>query len=267
VSTFTFTGDAGSAPRATSVSKNGLVLAVTVNPNEPQRRVTQQTDPNGNITTYAYDSYHLISKTEAYGTAVARTTGYSYLNSGSALPTGISGPLQETDYSYYSGTNLINTKTLHNYTPPLISRQWVYTYDSSGRTLTVDGPRTDVSDVTTYSYYTCTDGYQCGAIATLTTPGTTAVPSGLVTTFNTYNAHQQTLTSTDPNGVVTTLTYDLRQRLTSRTVGTETTTFTYLPTGLIQRVALPDGSYVAYTYDAAHRLVTNQYISIFISVV
>jgi RHS repeat-associated protein len=59
---------------------------------------------------------------------------------------------------------------------------------------------------------------------------------------------------TDPNGVVTTLTYDLRQRLTSRTVGTEVTTFEYWPIGLVKNITRPDGSFNTYTYDAAHRL-------------
>ena len=59
---------------------------------------------------------------------------------------------------------------------------------------------------------------------------------GHVTTYSTYNAHGQPLTITDPNGVVTTLAYDGRQRLTSRTVGTEQTTFDYWPTGLVKKV-------------------------------
>ena len=70
----------------------------------------------------------------------------------------------------------------------------------------------------------------------------------------TYNPHGQPLTITDPNGVVRTLTYDNRLRLTSREVGTETTNFSYYPTGLLKQVTLPDSSYVLYTYDNAHRL-------------
>jgi RHS repeat-associated protein len=105
-----------------------------------------------------------------------------------------------------------------------------------------------VADVTTYSYYTCTTGYQCGRVNTITNA------LGHVTTYNTYSAHGEPLTITDPNGVVTTLTYDPRQRLTSRTVGTESTSFEYWPTGLLKKATLPDGSYLQYTYDAAHRL-------------
>lgn len=74
--------------------------------------------------------------------------------------------------------------------------------------LTAQGPRTDVNSTTTYTYYTCTTGAQCGQLETVTDP------VGNVTTYNTYNAHGQPLTITDPNGVVTTLTCDNRLRLT-----------------------------------------------------
>lgn len=127
-------------------------------------------------------------------------------------------------------------------------RVWTYTYNSHGQVLTADGPRTDVSDVTAYTYYDCTTGYQCGQVHTITNA------AGHSTTYDTYNAHGQPLTITDANNVVTTLTYDLRQHLKSRTVGSEVTTFDYWPTGLLKKTTLPDGSYLEYTYDAAHRL-------------
>ena len=113
------------------------------------------------------------------------------------------------------------------------------------------GPRTDITtDVTNYTFYNCTTGGDCGQVDT--------VKNGLnqVTTFNTYNAYGQPLTITDPNGVVTTLTYDARERLTSREIGTETTSFSYWPIGLVKLVTLPDSSTVGFTYDGAHRLTT-----------
>jgi RHS repeat-associated protein len=57
-----------------------------------------------------------------------------------------------------------------------------------------------------------------------------------------------------PNGVVTTLTYDARQRLTSSQVGSETTGYSYYATGLPHTVTLPDSSTISDTYDGAHRL-------------
>ncbi len=110
-----------------------------------------------------------------------------------------------------------------------VSGRGTYTYNSFGQVLTANGPRTDVSDVTTYTYYSCTTGHECGQLHTVTNA------LSHVTTYDTYNAHGQPLTITDPNGVVTTLTYDARQRLTSRTVGSEQTTFDYWPTAFQKR--------------------------------
>ena len=131
---------------------------------------------------------------------------------------------------------------------PNVTRTWTYTYDSYGRVLTENGPRTDVTDLTTYTYYVCTSGDECGQLQTITNA------LSQVTTFNTYNARGQPLTITDPNGVVTTLTYDNRQHLTSRQVGSETTSFQYWPTAMLKKIILPDSSYLLYTYDNAHRL-------------
>jgi YD repeat-containing protein len=111
--------------------------------------------------------------------------------------------------------------------------------------LTAEDPR---QKFTQYTYYTCTTGYQCGELETVTDA------LGHVTTYNTYDANGRPLTITDPNRTLTTLTYDPRGRLTSRTVVGETTSFSYYPTGLLEQITLPDGSSLSYTYDPAHRL-------------
>jgi RHS repeat-associated protein len=246
-----FTDASGYSPRVSSVSHNGLTRSFTIpSPSTDfQQRATQLTDENGNVTTYSYDSDHLTSMTQASGTTSARTTSFDYLSTDGAVPTLITEPLRTISYSYYSGTNNVETKTITDTSvTPNVSRTWTYTYDSYGRVLTLQGPRTDLTRTTTYTYYTCTTGSQCGQVQTITD----AV--GNVTTYNTYNAHGQPLTITDPNGTVTTLTYDARQRLTSREVGTESTGFAYYSTGLLETVTLPDSSTIQYSYDGAHRL-------------
>lgn len=225
---------------------------------DPTGFVNSRTDYNGNITTYINGDARGLetSRTEASGTPRARTITTSW-NSTYRVPMAISiyaggtatgTPLRTTTFTYDGSGNAL-TKTV---TDPATStsRTWTYTYNSFGQVLTADGPRTDVVDKTTYTYYTCTTGFQCGQVNTVSNA------LGQVTTYNTYNAHGQPLTITDPNAVVTTLAYDLRQRMISRQVGTETTTFTYWPTGLLKKVTLPDLSFIQYTYDAAHRLTT-----------
>jgi len=247
VTTYSFTNDFGYAPRLTSAATSGLTTsyAVPTGSVDIQRRVTQSTDRNGNITTYSYDNDHLTSKTEAYGTPKARTTTYQYLSANIALPTLISRPLQQVAYAYYSGTNTVHTKTVTDSTNGA-TRSWTYDYDAYGRTLTVQDPR---GGITQYAYFTCTTGTQCGQLQTVTDA------AGHVTTYNSYNAYGRPLTITDSNNVVTTLTYDSRQRLTSQSIAGEMTSFSYYSTGLLKTVTLPDSSYLQYTYDNAHRLI------------
>lgn len=131
------------------------------------------------------------------------------------------------------------------------ARTWTYTYNENGSVLTVDGPRTGVSDVTTYTYYPNDDPElgKRGNVASITNA------AGHVTSITAYNDHGKPTTILDANALATTLTYDARQRLTSRSVGNEVTTYDYDGAGQLTRVTLPDGSWLSYTYDAAHRLI------------
>ncbi|MBI3041815.1 MAG: RHS repeat protein [Betaproteobacteria bacterium] len=140
-------------------------------------------------------------------------------------------------------------------TPAGTPRTWTSTYNANGQVLTMDGPRTDVSDVTTYTYYandaTCPGASEIGCRGQIETI-TNAL--GHLTRITEYNAHGQPLAIMDPNGLVTNLTYDERLRLTSRNVGGEPTTYAYDNAGQLTRVTLPDGSFLDYAYDDAHRL-------------
>src|SRR5262249_55987249 len=91
-------------------------------------------------------------------------------------------------------------------TPAGTPRVWTYTYNSNGQVLTANGPRTDVADVTTYTYYANDDADfgKRGNLATVTNA------LGHVTQITAYNAHGQPLTIVDANGMTTTMTYDPR---------------------------------------------------------
>ncbi len=225
--------------------------------------VIARSDFNGNKACFAYDTARNLETVRLEGLAAslscpANLTSYSptvgtrerkimtQWHATYRQPTQIDEPGKRTTFIHDANGNVLTRTELDTATSTL--RTWTYSYNSFGKVLTANGPRTDVSDVTTYTYYTCTTGFHCGQVHTITNA------LGHTTTYNTYNAHGQPLTITDPNGVVTTLTYDLRQRLTSRTVGSEATTFEYWPTGLLKKATLPDASYLSYIYDAAHRL-------------
>jgi YD repeat-containing protein len=127
------------------------------------------------------------------------------------------------------------------------SRTWSYTYNAVGQVLAVDGPRTDVADVTSYSY----DAQ--GNVATITNA------RGQVTSIPQYDASGRPLKMVDPNGLETLLSYYPRGWLQTRSVGNAangylTTSYIYDAVGQLQTVTLPDGSFLSYKYDDAHRL-------------
>ncbi len=211
--------------------------------------ITIYKDFNNRETRYSYDLARNLetSRTEAYGTPKARTFTTQW-HSNFRLRTQIDEPNRRTAFTHDTSGNVLTRTVTDLSVVPNVSRTWTFTYNSFGQVLTQNGPRTDVTDVTTYTYYNCSTGYQCGQVETITNA------AGHVTTYNTYNVHGQPLTITDPNGLVTTLTYDTMRRLTSRAAGGETTSFEYWPTGLLKKVTLPDSSFLLYTYDNAHRL-------------
>ena len=133
-------------------------------------------------------------------------------------------------------------------------RTWTYTYNVHGKVLTVDGPRTDVADVTTYAYYADddSDAAKRGNLATITNA------ASHTTQITSYNAHGQPLSSVDANGLVTAFTYDQRRRLKTRDVGGEITSYDYDDAGQLTKVTLPDTSFLSYSYDGAHRLTGMQ---------
>ncbi len=203
--------------------------------------IASRTDFNGVTTTYTYDLTRNLelSRTEAAGTPQARTITTAW-HPAYRLPVRVAEPGRATDYSYDAQGNLL-AKTVTD-TASGASRSWRHTYNQYGQVLSVDGPRTDVADVTTYTY----DAQ--GNLASVTNP------LGQTTRYTAYDPNGRPLSVVNPNGVVTTLAYDPRGRLTSRNVGGETTAYAYDGVGQITQVTLPDGSLVAYTYDAAHRL-------------
>ncbi|HWG10555.1 MAG TPA: RHS repeat-associated core domain-containing protein [Rhodanobacteraceae bacterium] len=179
----------------------------------------------------------------------------------------------EDDPTVSGATSYVCTNTG---TPPAGVRRWTYTYCDTvgsgcpliGLLLTVDGPRTDVSDITQYAYYATTDESGCG------TPGgachragdldTVTDALGHVTETMAYDKNGRVARSKDANGVLTDFTYEPRGWLHTRTVRANadgspssqdaTTTIDYYPVGTVEQVTQPDGVYTHYDYDDAHRL-------------
>lgn len=123
------------------------------------------------------------------------------------------------------------------------------TYDLQGHLLTMDGPRTDVSDVTRFTYYTDTTAtHRAGD------PHQTINAAGHVTSALVYAATGELLESTDRNGVPTVRTLDALRRLKTMSVANEVTVYDYDELGRLSRVTFPEQAFVAFEYDALGRL-------------
>ncbi|HAL21981.1 MAG TPA: RHS repeat protein [Stenotrophomonas sp.] len=127
----------------------------------------------------------------------------------------------------------------------------------------VDGPRTDVSDVTIHRYYAQDDaGCASGGTCSFRKGDLRSISNALGHTTETlsYDPFGRPLSVRDGNGVVTDYGYHPRGWPTSITVRGATTAddrstqISYWPTGQVQQVTEPDGSSVTYVYDAAQRL-------------
>lgn len=136
-----------------------------------------------------------------------------------------------------------------------VPRTWTYTYNGRGQIVTGDGPRTDVNDVTTYAYYA--DDHAVTHNRKQLRKVANAL--GQATLYSNYDAQGRPRRVTDPNGTVTDLIYDPRQRLTRITVAGRRTTLQYNAAGLLWKVTPPDQGPIVFAYDAAHRLrsITN----------
>ena len=124
-------------------------------------------------------------------------------------------------------------------------REWQYTWQNSLLT-TVQSPRTDLIEKTTYAYDST------GALTGITNP------LNQQTSITSHTGGGLPLTVVDPNGVTSNLVYDPHQHLLSSTVmtseGNRATTYGYDAAENLTSVTQPDSSRLTYTYDAAHRL-------------
>lgn len=214
---------------------------------------TSKIDWRGIRTNYTYNSRGLQeSRTEAVGTPQQRAVTTVW-HPTFRVPTQITAPGKTTILTYTAG-GLLETKTERDtttHTEPYATsgqeRVWTYGYNAQGLVQTINGPRTDVNDITTYGY----DSQ--GNLTSITDA------AGLVTQITQHDANGLPLTLVDPNGVTTTFDYDTRWRLRGVTTAGATRGFQYDAAGNLKRVTEADGSYLEYTFDGANRVesVTN----------
>jgi RHS repeat-associated protein len=209
------------------------------------------TDWEGNVTDYNYNQYgQLTSVTTGFGTSSARTVTFQY-HPVFDKPTLIDTPLLETAIVYDDVSGLIKSITQKNtasYGIPNQIRKWTFGYEFHPggivKKISINGPRTDVTDITDYSYDT---GGRLTSISYANAPI-------LTVTFSNFDPYGRPRRITYPSGVIRDLTYHPNGSVltvTDHVDGTERkTAFTYYPNGDLQSARYADGSTLDYSYNA-----------------
>ncbi|WP_221282062.1 RHS repeat-associated core domain-containing protein [Chiayiivirga flava] len=245
-----------------------------------QGRITAMTDRNGTVEEYEYSNTHRTAvvraageqeesraETDWHATFAVPTERRTY-NAGNVL-VAKSNWKQNTRGQVLTQTatdpsTLATRITTYTYCEPSDVALPNSTCPILGLIKSIDGPRTDIADLTTYAYYPATDESGCATTGPCHRKGdlwkvTNAL--GHVTETLRYDRAGRVRASKDPNGIVTEFTWHPRGWLTVRTVkgatapADATTTYAYDAVGQVTRITQPDGDYLDYEYDAAHRLV------------
>ncbi|MBI3779387.1 MAG: RHS repeat protein [Gammaproteobacteria bacterium] len=188
---------------------------------DANNNLTCRKDEENRVTLYGYNGTNQkISMTEGLGGSdcntclanpancnaggVGRVTTYDYLSPALDLvhfirrPSVASGQTFETEMQYGDTThpNLPTSIIQRGYTPvgASVSRTVTLGYNTYGQVSSINGPRTDVNDVTTLEYYDCTTGGACGQLKKVTNA------LGHITTYDLYDANGRLLQMTDSNG-------------------------------------------------------------------
>jgi RHS repeat-associated protein len=246
------------------------------------------TDFNGNVTTMVHDANGLLDQqVDGAGSTAQRTTNTTW-------DTTLRVPLTRTVLDA-GGNAVAQTAWVYNtigqplarceidpavaaaasYTcansgiVPTGVRRWTYTYCTAvdttqcpivGLLLSVTGPRTDLTQTTTYSYYLTSSGTNCGM------PNSNCYQAGDLHQATDALGHVTTYASYDGAGRITKffdannannghfITYKPRGWLATYAVAGALTTFGYDAMGDVTSIKDPSGITTTFTYDAAHRL-------------
>jgi RHS repeat-associated protein len=266
------TAFAYSAHKPTVITRPGG--GTVTNVYDSLNRVTSQTDELNRTTTFSRDVYGvvtithpdltvakeyyvgaaLVSRVEAFGTALASTTEYTYDDAMNM--TAVTDALGRTQrYTYDAdGNQLTATDPLgnvtartfdgwHNVTSLVdpLNRTTTWSYDSTGDLISTTSP-----DMHTNSWTRNPDG----SVATYT-------DARSMTTTHTYDLAGRPLCTTDPESREACVAYNAAGLVDEATDGEGgITAYTYDGAGRVLTVADPNGNTTTYDYDAEGNLVT-----------
>jgi YD repeat-containing protein len=183
---------------------------------------------------------------------------------GGGLPVAINQVRQRKDDGTFATTNYTYCSGIDVSTP---------TEECPDRRLvkTIDGPRTDVSDVVRIRYYTSTDTSGCatntGNCHRLGDRKQIVNALGQTVTFERYDGASRPVKIRDANNVIAEMTYHPRGWLQQQivrgandavTTDDQITAYATDARGNVTRVTLPDNRYADLTYDSRDRLTTTR---------
>jgi len=193
-------------------------------------RKIDATDPLGHLTTTTYDpAGNMLSTTDANGHTT--TYGYDALNRKTTVTDAL-GHTTTYDYANTGGMPCCGATGGSDLITSIIDADGKYTY---------------------FHYDELNRRYQVVNKSGTTTD--TITPSDAVTTI-TYDAENNRLTETDPNGNVTTMMYDpLNRQIKSTDAAGNITTTDYDAVGNLADTVDPRGNVTTYAYDADNRVI------------
>jgi len=251
-----------------STCSNGGVTTFTYHPSSTN--VFQKTDNNviteyGNYDTNGNPGYII----EARGTTEERRTDYTYDSryfrkiQTIIEPSVFSDASKVTTYAYDDFGNR-TSETITGFTPGgvPVNRTTSWQYNGPLHQLSlIDGPRTDINDITLYRYYPDdpVEGSSRARLREIENAAGTLIRSNLQ-----YTASGRIMSENRPNGLQISYRYypgsDRLETMTnSGPSSIQVTRWSYLETGEVERITsaygTPDAVTVVFGYDAARRLI------------
>jgi RHS repeat-associated protein len=237
--------------------------------------ITSIDGSNQYTTQYTYDNPtnwweqvgEILQMKEAVGWPEQRITNYSYthrtddpflLTQGTETIKSVVDTQQNKviTLTYDTAGNITSRQevgyVLINGTPTQKTYTTSYQYNSYGQLTQINGPRTDVSDITTLEYYANnpSEGNNRAQLS--------AIVNALNqrTEFSNYDANGNVGKIKDPNNVETQYTYDERNRIKTITnlSTTAQTQYFYDIRGNLSYIILPEANRIDFTYNLANKL-------------
>ncbi|MDX1996402.1 MAG: hypothetical protein SF066_01680 [Thermoanaerobaculia bacterium] len=255
------TSYSGDCPSCSLGPNSQLEYTDPANPLRPTRVI----DGKGHITDLVYDDLGMVTeRTEAVGTAVERTTTWTYASTYPALVASMTQPStsgglaeRETTTGFDASGNATTRTETGIEGGSAFSHSTITTFNAAGQPLTIDPPGHGTADQISFTY----DPARGNLV-----PLTRTDPIG--TTTYLYDAFNRRVRVVDVNGVATDTQYDdldrvvkTLQRATTPAdpaalagPGDLVTEHTYAPLGDLYCTKFPSGNALARVYDAAGRL-------------